>query len=85
LIDASSEETYYPLGIFLSLEDAVLSVESQREPWGLSYSCPTSDFVALEIRERPIGLSAKGKTVWRRKWHHEFFYDLDESRWVWRP
>lgn len=80
LSDASDDETYWPLGIFLSLEDAIAAVEGCEEPWGLP-DHETDDYCKLAINERPIGFGGAGKCVWKRTWVERYCEETDDSQW----
>ena len=56
LVDTTDDEMYYPIGIFLSLEEAVSAVESRDRPWNLSDQAYDCDGATIEIRKRRIGL-----------------------------
>ena len=85
LVDRTDEEMYYPLGIFLTLKDAVDAVEQQAEPWQLSEQAYDGDYVRLEIRERQVGLSQHGEVVWSRSWENIYDEARDECSWKARP
>lgn len=75
LVDATSEEQYYPLGVFFDLKTAVLNaVDHLPQRWD-------GDHVGQavsEIRARNIGLYGGSYTVlWRGDWH----YDYDGREW----
>jgi hypothetical protein len=83
LVDCTNEETYFPMGLFLSLEDALAQVKDLDEP-------PTEnpeEYVKMEIRERQIGKLSwwdNGKTVATITWIQDYIEAKDE--WVWhRP
>lgn len=38
IVDTSDEETYFTIGVFLSLENAVAAIEANDEPWTLCES-----------------------------------------------
>ena len=81
LVDCTDDENYFPMGLFISLEDALAQVRDLNEP-------PTDDpeeFVRMEVRKRQMGklrLWDNGKTVATIKWTQDYI----ESRgdWVWR-
>lgn len=84
IIDATSDEAYYPIGLFLSLEDAVAQIEGRPRPWEL---CENAMFdgesAAIEIRKRGIGINTlqNGEIVWSRKWVNKYNEDEDDNLW----
>lgn len=78
LVDSSDDERYYPLGIFLTQEDAEAALGN--EPWDLAEY--PDEYVELELRKRVIGLSDSGSVVWTRKWQEEYNEDGDEMEWI---
>ena len=80
LVDCTNDETYYPMGLFLSLEDALAQVKDLKEP-------PTDDpeeYVKMEVRERQVGKLRwwdNGKTVATITWIQDYIEAKDE--WVW--
>ena len=80
LVDCTNDETYFPMGLFLSLEDALAKVKDRNEP-------PTDDpeeYVKMEVRERQIGKLRwwdNGKTVATINWIQDYIESKDE--WVW--
>ena len=80
LVDCTNDETYFPMGLFLSLEDALAQVKDRKKP-------PTDDpeeFVRMEVRERQIGKLRwwdNGNTVATIQWIQDYIETKDE--WVW--
>jgi hypothetical protein len=80
LVDNTRDETYFPMGLFLSLEDALAQVKDLDEP-------PTDDpeeYVKMEIRERQIGKLRwwdNGKTVATITWIQDYIEAKED--WVW--
>ncbi len=70
------EDQYYPLGLFLTLADAVAVVEYNGV--GVCTMDP-EEWAGVEIRERKIGLSSNGKTVWTRSWERNFADEDDAA------
>lgn len=77
LVDCTNDETYFPMGLFLSLEEALEQVRDRCEP-------PTDDpeeFVRMEVRERQIGKFRwwdNGKTVAKIQWVQDYIEIKDE-------
>ena len=87
LVDASNEEAYYTIGVFLSLEDAIKGVASESEPWTLAQEgAEWGDSAKLEIRKREVGKlawSETGEVVWSKTWVCQ--YDDEEPTWMANP
>jgi hypothetical protein len=72
------DDNYQPLGIFMTLEEAVAVVEEH----GFSICLNDPDeWAGVEIKERKIGLSDNGKTVWKRSWLRDW---TDEGDGEWK-
>jgi len=80
LVDNTSEETYFPMGLFLTLEDAINAVKDRSEP-------PTDDpeeYAKLEIRERRVGKLTwwdNGRNVATLEWYAEYSDELEDWKW----
>ena len=79
LVDCTSDEVYFPLGLFLTLEKAINEVKDCKEP-------PTDeeDYVKFEVRERQIGKFRRwdnGTTVATIEWIQDYIEAQDD--WVW--
>lgn len=71
------DDLYYPLGIFLALADAIAVVE--KHGVGICTNDP-DEWAGVEIKERRIGLSSNGRTVWKRSWERDWSENATE-RW----
>lgn len=79
LVDTTDYETYYPVGVFLTMDDAVSAVESKAQPWNLSDQAYDCDCATLEIRERKIGLHGpRYKTVKKWEWRADYTDESEE-------
>ena len=84
-VDATSDEAYYAIGLFVSLDDAVSSIMADGAPWEW---CETAMFdgdeAVIEIRERETGIDPLecGKLVWRRKWVRQYDEEADDFKMV---
>jgi hypothetical protein len=80
LVDNTSQETYFTMGLFLTLDDAINAVKDISEP-------PTDDpeeYAKLEIRERCVGKLTwwdNGKNVATLEWHSEYSDELEDWKW----
>jgi hypothetical protein len=72
------EDNYYPLGIFLTLADAVAMVE--KHGVGVCNNDP-DEWAGVEIKQRRIGLSDNGRTVWKRSWERDWSDDNANDKW----
>jgi hypothetical protein len=84
LVDTTNEETYFTMGLFQTLEDALAIANNGTCPPPMEIE---DDLVLLEIRERPIGKigwselgEVRAKIRWVRKYSDE---DEDsDGRWI---
>lgn len=59
VVDASNEEQYWPLGLFLSEPDAMALLNQESPP----YSDDDPESVLIEVRSRPVGFHPHEFTV----------------------
>jgi len=86
IVDYTEGDVFYPVGIFLTLEDAIAAIEEHEKPWTMSEDSGDCDFCHLEIRRREIGTSRSGIKVWERQWACEYGYEDDDPKWrVYQP
>ena len=81
VVDATSDEQYFTVGIWLTLEAAIAAIRG----CGDDYPGETldEDVKIIEIRERKIGMidwSGTGKVVARFKWERRFDEEVTEWR-----
>ena len=81
IVDVSEGETFYTLGCFLSLADALLALDAAKEPSDLNSDAHHENFAKVEIRERAVGWSGHGKGVYERSWVEEYNEAKDEYQW----
>jgi len=75
LVDATDDETNYPIGLYLSKDEAVKAATSWSVP-----SSETDDYSRIEVRERALGFSGwgnSGKTVAIIEWT----MDIETEQW----
>lgn len=80
LIDATDEETYYSLGMYLDLESAIEDALKGDHPPTDFYD----DFVRLEVRELKLGFYGahnSGKCRAQIVWLSEYNESTDEYQW----
>jgi len=75
------DDNYQPLGIFTTLADAIAVVEENGQE--ICINAP-EDWAGVEIKERIIGISDNGRTVWKRSWERIFEDDADSIKARWR-
>jgi len=77
LVEVTEEETYWPLGVFLTLDDAKLEIGGTPDDFGNPLD--RDECCVVEIRERKIGWHPLqvGKTVHRKAWNMEYPEDAD--------
>ena len=83
IVDASDEETYWTLGTFLNVDDALAALSDPEPP----VDDDGQDAVVLEVRSRPIGFhphayNTVASRTWVRQWDDE---EEDASKWDSRP
>lgn len=70
VVDATDEERYYPLGIFLDLASAVEAAQEHAPP---RWEPMVDDHAVVEIRLRTVGLSGGDYSVlWRGHWQRNY-------------
>lgn len=80
LVDATDDETYYALGLYLDLSEAIADAMTGDTP-----PTDSEEYVLLEIRERPLGFSGcgrDGKLAATVEWQQVL--DEEKDDWVWR-
>src|SRR5690606_27766956 len=79
LVDTTSEENYYTMGLFWTLEEALTLASKGDEPPRMEIE---EELVLLEIRERLIGKlgwSHTGEVRAKIRWEQKFSWDEDED------
>jgi hypothetical protein len=86
LTDCTDEECYFPIGIWLTLAEAVAYVDKcGDDPNRVSSDAFHDDYCRVEIRERQIGPSTHGKTVFEREWVQGYDDATDKYEWRVKP
>ena len=80
--DASNEESYYTLGIWLTLAEAVAAISSCDDPHKLGSDGDIEELCCVEIRERNIGWSGLGEVVWKMTWRYDYDFEDDKVKWM---
>jgi hypothetical protein len=84
IVDVSNEESYFAIGVFPSLQEAVEAIEAKPEPWELCEAAMYSgDYACMEIRRRKMGIDPlnNGEVVWKRAWNNVYDEDADDNDW----
>lgn len=82
-VDSSNEETYWTLGIWLTLQEALaaLSVDNP-EDVGCNEADEYDEHRTIEVRERKIGWCGSGKRVAKVEWIATWDEPADEYKWA---
>lgn len=81
LADVTSEEVWYPLGLWSSLDGAMAALSQCKEPADFDSPWEYEDYFCVEIRKRRFGWDGQGKTVYRQTWHQRYNEEKDEYFW----
>jgi hypothetical protein len=83
VIDASDDEMYWPMALYLNKEEAIQKCENLLPD---DWDSPgyIDDYAKLEIRERPIGwMTSIGDIVFTVEWEKKYNEETDEfNEWV---
>jgi len=84
VVDATDDENYFTLGVFLSLADAMREVETCAAPDDLGGDHGDhEEYCVVEIRERMIGWVGIGRVVARYEWNTTPYDEAaDEYGWM---
>jgi hypothetical protein len=81
VVDITSEEVYYPAGIYPTLIEALQSLDDTNPEDYPSFESDDQDYFEVEIRARPFGFGDFWRAVATCVWVRE--YDDDENfNWV---
>ena len=84
VVDASDDETYWPLGLYLNIDDAITASSRPPDEWGSDGSPEDGEYARIEIKRRKIGWDSwGGKAAWSQEWSNEAVGE--EYQWVPRP
>ena len=87
VVDATDDERYWPMGIFPTLDVAILATSGAAPDMVPNHSSESSDYdcFKIEIRRREFGFSETGKVVHRitfsRTFDHEG-YESNGEKWT---
>jgi hypothetical protein len=83
VVDSTSDENYWTLGIFSTLEEAKREIELCDEPADLGGDREENDeCCAVEIRERKFGWGGIGRKVAEYWWTSAYDEAKDEYGWI---
>lgn len=80
-VDATSEESYYTMGIWLTLESAVSALRARGTNAPGEHD---DDCCVVEVRERKVGVldwSETGKMRWKFMWEKKYEASDDSYEW----
>lgn len=77
IVDTTGDETYYTMGLYLSLDDAIEDIAGGPDKFGNPYERDES--CTLEVRKRQLGWQPMlvGETVAKRSWVMQYPEDAD--------
>ena len=81
IIDKTSDEMYFPLGIFKTLDEAKSKLENWPKDERISEFSDGEEYEKIEINERKFGWTENGKTVFTLERHEVYNDDDDEYYW----
>lgn len=86
-VDTSDDEAHYPIGVYLTLEDAIADMTHNEGEPGFTPQAgdgrwDSEERATIEIREREIGGFGQGKKVWERTWEQDYSEEMDEYPWI---
>lgn len=79
MVDTTEDETYFTLGIWDTLDEAIAALDSCKSPTDLDVLSCYDEYVCVEIRERKLGWCSNGKTVYTREWDRVWDEDEDDD------
>lgn len=72
VVDATDDERYWPMGIWMTLSQAMSATSGETPDMVLSDYDDDSDCVIIEIRRREFGYSGAGRVVHRITFNRTF-------------
>lgn len=82
-VDSTNEETYWTLGVWFTLEDALAAFADCQDPgdFGCQDHAEHDDLCVVKIRERPFGWGGSGKPRATLRWENTYDEAADEFKW----
>lgn len=82
-MDSSNEETYWTLGIWPTLQEALSALDVENpEDFGCNEADEYDEHRTIEVRERKIGWGGSGKRVAKVEWKATWDEPSDEYKWA---
>lgn len=81
IVDATSDERYWTLGMFPTLTDALVALDDTDPDDMPGDHDDYESLCRIEVRERQYGWGGTGKTVRVREWTSEYNEVADEYEW----
>ena len=81
VVDATNNETYYPLALYLILDEAISSIENiTPDEWNSDGYI--DDYTKIEVRERSLGWRSEvGDVVFILEWNKVYNEETDVNEW----
>jgi hypothetical protein len=80
VVETTNGYIYRPMGMYLTLEDAISGIESACNP-KYRMTSHADDYEKIEVRERKIGMSSDWKTVYTLERVSEYNEETDSTIW----
>jgi len=82
-VDATNEEQYWPLGIWMTLQDALTALRvDDPKTIGCNDADDFEEYRLIEIRERKTGWCGAGTVVSKMEWRETYDEASDEFKWT---
>jgi hypothetical protein len=81
VIDVTDDEMYFPVGVWLNLEEALEALDGIENPQELTDSYDDGESCVYEVRARKVGFGEMGTRVKRIAWTME--YDERADLYIW--
>jgi hypothetical protein len=83
VVDSSNEETYWTLGIWPTLQEALAALDVENpEDVGCNEADEYDEHRTIEVRERKIGWGGSGRRVAKVEWKATWDEPADEYKWA---
>lgn len=83
VVDSSNEETYWTLGIWRTLQEALAALDVENpEDVGCNEAEEYDEHRTIEVRERKIGWGGTGKRVAKVEWKATWDEPADKFKWA---
>ena len=82
VVDSTSDEMYFPLGMYLTLQEAIAAIERAATDSDYPISEHADEYEKINVIERGFGWGIDGKTVYKFERTAQWSDDGDEVLWV---